>query len=789
MRNVLLIFFFVFFTQFISGQKVDLKSQWPAAWICDKDGPARDFGIFYFRKAFELREKPDTFVIHTSADNRYQLFVNEQLVTCGPLRDDIDHWKYESTDISKFLTKGKNVIAAVVWNWGAYQPDAQFSVTTAFLLLADDKKNSYVNSNESWRVLQDKSYSQIPPDKTQISGYYGAGANERVDGNRFLWHWYKKDYDDTNWNRPINFENAKPRTCIWAGKWKLTPRSLPLEKLFVQRFRRVRIAEGANIPASFPQIPCDVTIPSNTTARIVLDQGFETTAFPEMEVSGGKNSLIRLKYVEAPYSVPRPDANSKANRNEINGKYFLGLYDEYIADGGSNRIYKPLWWRAFRYIELTIITKDEPLVINDFRGIHTGYPFEQKSEFRISGNQIDTASIRKIIETGDRTLRACSHETFMDCPYYEQTQFVGDGRVEMLVSYYNYGDPLLAKNGITQFYHSLNSEGFMSARYPANSTYFIPNFSIYWIGMLYDYMMHFDDRSFVQQNIPGVRTILKYFLDRKREDGTIRRPDYHNYVDWTFPNGESPSDEKGYSALVDLHVLLALTWAEEIEKYAGSDDFAKMYSKEKLQLSQVIKNKYWKPESGLFSDIPDGKKYSQHTNSLAILCNLVSGADAQNLMKKTLEDRTLTQASIYFRFYLFEALCKSGLGNDYISHLDTWKEMLNAGVTTWPETGLVSRSECHGWGSSPNYHLLKIIMGITPSSPGFKSVHIEPCMANATNMAGAVPHYKGLIRVKYNKTGQNGLDAEVELPEGLIGDLVWNGSVKLLKPGKQIIKF
>jgi alpha-L-rhamnosidase len=89
------------------GQKVDLTQVWPAKWIIPEAAPAKEYSVHHFRKTFELDQIPDTLIVHTSGDNRYQLFVNEQLVTWGPLRGDLRHWYYESTDISSYLKPGK----------------------------------------------------------------------------------------------------------------------------------------------------------------------------------------------------------------------------------------------------------------------------------------------------------------------------------------------------------------------------------------------------------------------------------------------------------------------------------------------------------------------------------------------------------------------------------------------------------------------------------------------------------------------------------------------------------
>jgi hypothetical protein len=45
----------------------------------------------YFRPSFALDQIPYSLLIHTSGDNRYQLFVNGQLATWGPQRGDLNH--------------------------------------------------------------------------------------------------------------------------------------------------------------------------------------------------------------------------------------------------------------------------------------------------------------------------------------------------------------------------------------------------------------------------------------------------------------------------------------------------------------------------------------------------------------------------------------------------------------------------------------------------------------------------------------------------------------------------
>ena len=61
-------------------------------------------------------------------------------VCSGPARGDRLHWRYETIDIADYLIAGKNVLAALVYNYGIYKPAAQHSYQTSFILQADKAK-------------------------------------------------------------------------------------------------------------------------------------------------------------------------------------------------------------------------------------------------------------------------------------------------------------------------------------------------------------------------------------------------------------------------------------------------------------------------------------------------------------------------------------------------------------------------------------------------------------------------------------------------------------------------
>ncbi len=169
---------------------------------------------------------------------------------------------------------------------------------------------------------------------------------------------------------------------------------------------------------------------------------------------------------------------------------------------------------------------------------------------------------------------------------------------------------------------------------------------------------------------------------------------------------------------------------------------------------------------------------------LAVLGEVITGAEATEVMDRVLTDKSLSPASIYFRFYVNEAMRKAGLGERYLGELGPWRKMLALGLTTWAETDEPSRSECHAWGASPNIELFRTVLGVDSAAPGFRKVRIAPALGTLARAAGTIPHPRGDITVAYVVKGTR-LEAEVRLPEGVDGELSWHGQTRPLPAGRK----
>src|SRR5690606_32772830 len=128
------------------------REPWDAHWISVPDIFSKDYTVCHFRKSFDLKAIPDHFIVHVSADNRYKLYINEHLVSLGPASGDILNWNFETVNLSPYLKEGENVLAAVVWNFGAKRPMAQISYgRTEFIVQGNTKQERIVNTDGSWR--------------------------------------------------------------------------------------------------------------------------------------------------------------------------------------------------------------------------------------------------------------------------------------------------------------------------------------------------------------------------------------------------------------------------------------------------------------------------------------------------------------------------------------------------------------------------------------------------------------------------------------------------------------
>ena len=779
-----------------------------ASWIAPPTVPGDSFQVFHVRRSIELPAAPAHFVVHVSADNRYRLYVNGTSVSSGPQRSDITHWRFETIDLAPMLHTGRNVLAAVVWNWGAARPVAQFSYRSGFLMQGDDATTAHlVNTGPGWKLLVDSAYAPIVITNETVAGYYAAGPGERVNSRLYPWGWQTPDYDDAGWlgiaeRREAREAGSAPLAAFQGGEgaligparlrapvargtgeivgWQLEPRSIPPMDEVEQRLTSVRRASGVAATDAFLRGTGDLIVPARAHATVLLDQSHTTDAYPVIDVSGGAGGSVKLTYAEALVDAQ----GEKGNRNAIDGRTIRGVFDIFQPDGGAHRIFQPLYWRSFRYVQLDIETADAPLTIHDLHGIFTAYPLRERARFAS-----DLTWLGDVWRMDWNGARIGAFETYMDTPYYEQLQYIGDTRVQGLISLYMSGDDRLVRQAIEQFDASRIPEGLTASRYPSALEQIIPPFSLIYVAMVHDYHMLRDDAPFVRRRLAGVRGVLEWYAQHIDSTGMLAPMPYWNYVDWAhgWDEGVPPRALDGHSATITLLYAYALERAAELETDVGIAGLAAEYRRRAMAAIGATRRHAWDTDRRLFRDAAESRSFSQQTNILAVLADAVPSTDQGALMERVLDDSTLTKATYYFSFYLFEAMRHAGLADRTVEQLAPWRAMVALGLTSTPENPEPTRSDSHAWAAHPNYDLLATVLGVRPGSAGFRTVRIAPALGPLQWAEGRVPHPLGDIELHLTRGSGNRLEARVTLPAGLSGDLLWAGKQVPLRSGGQTI--
>ena len=765
---------------------------WPSEWITCPGAVARNPGVYHFRKTLALRAGAAHYVIRVSADNRFTLFVNGTRVGDGPSRGDLDHWRYETYDIAGLLKAGDNTIAATVWNYGALAPTAQMSDQTGFLVQGETLLESEADTNPTWEAREEPAQGFLAINPADLPNYYAASPGEFLDGERYDWGWQGST---SGWRQAITVGTGEPGrypkatpagTGSGVNRWFLVKDPLPpMEYTEIPVGTVVRV-EGL---AGLSGLPA--TIPAHTLAKILFDRGTMATAYPELLLSGGKGASLRVTYAEALVD----SKGQKGNRNEVANRRILGLTDTLSVDGGKGRRWEPLYWRTWRYLQVEVQTNGEALAVESLRAHFTAYPFRERGSVSASD-----PTIARIWDIGTRTAQLNAHETYMDCPYWEQLQYIGDTRIQALISYVEFGDDRLARQALDAYDQSRISEGLTQSRYPSALNQVIPTFSLYWIGMIHDYWMYRPDSGPLPDWVAHTRSVIDWYARHQRKDGLFGIMPWWNFGDWTrdFDFGVPPQDKDGGSALLSLNYMAALGDAADLEAYVRNPGLALAYRARAKAIGEAVFRVCWDKERGLLADTPAHTHFSEQTNAMGVLLDVVPKDYQASVMGSVMDHRAgggplpspgeFSPASIYFRFYVARALDHAGLSDAYLGTLGPWRGMLDLGLTTWAETAEPTRSDDHAWSAHPNFDLLTLVAGIKPSAPGFRAVSVAPHLGTLTELKATMAHPYGDVTAHYWQ-GPGVWNFDITLPPGLSGSFRWAGDTAPLEEGPNHLQF
>lgn len=501
--------------------------------------------------------------------------------------------------------------------------------------------------------------------------------------------------------------------------------------------------------ATIAPAPCGDT-------ELIIDFGRELSGFIEFDVDAPEGAILDFYLFEA------MEDGKIQHTNGLNNTL------RYFAKQGR-QTYRSVVRRGFRFMMLTVRNLRSPLKIYSVRAYLSSFPAAEVGEFRCSDYLLN-----RIWEISRDTTRLCMEDTFVDCPAYEQTFWVGDSRNEALINYYTFGAYAISRRCLLLVPKSMYRSVLPESQVPSGWQNILTAWTLLWMRACKEYYEITGEMEFVSEIYPSLMETARNFERFIDKRGLLSIVAW-NMLDW------APMDTPGSGVVTHQNALLVKALrdtaylAEVLGRREDTDYLLGFAERVKGAINEYL----WSDEKRAYIDSihADGKPspvVSLQTNAVVYLCDCAEG-DRKALIEGYLlnpPEGFVKIGSPFMSFFYFEALMKLGRLGDVLDNIrENWGYMLDHGATTCWETFGHTRSHCHAWSAAPGYFLGSYVLGVRPLEPGFKKVLIQPDLCGLAWARGSVPTPNGRIDVALRE-GEDFLDVRVRVPAGTVAEVV-----------------
>ncbi len=564
--------------------------------------------LYVFKKAFTVKKDVKSFFVRISADTRYRLYINGNELAHGPCKSTKHVKFYEELECAQALIRGKNEISILLLH---VDPQEGYIFTTAYhrnqaALYFD---GTLITNEGVEKIITDESFSVFYAKHISFTHHRycmpSLAPFEILNGD--------EDLEELRCDVLYTPDEENKYHDVWGVKeiYMLKRRQIQLlaihQKTPVRQVREYYDAEGKY--------------------NMILDAGTYTTAMLRYEFRASEGTKINLIYSECPLTRAEDGTLFKNMRDNIYGAIEYGKpdYDHYdeIYASGSAQVYEPFFYRAYRFIRVECSEKPEFFYASSAR--YT-YDFEKDTiNGGIGSFECSDKKYLKFWEVSRNTLECCTHETFVDCPYYEQQQYVGDGRFESIYAWRLSNDSSMQKKLIMDTVESLQPDGMVASTSPNMWVQILPVSSFYFINLIREYLRFTGDSRFVRSLIGIIGCSIAYFENTKNADGLINPPKGCRFIDWvkswTYGNvgGIPKGGDKRPITVINLMYAAMLKDAAGIWDACEYNGLASDYRRMHATIVDAVNHNCFHEEVGLYIDVPGEKTYSEHTAVWAII--------------------------------------------------------------------------------------------------------------------------------------------------------------------------
>lgn len=505
-----------------------------------------------FKTSFSVKEN-SKITIRITASSVYRLFVNDNLVSYGPARAAHGFYRVDVADMSPYIKKGVNiaVIEVAGYNVNSYYLLDQPAFLQAELLV-DDKIVMFTSPDcetlevreltERVQKVQRYSFQRPFIEYYRLNPLYQEWKQNPlinkndllitiVPGNKLIERgiclssltesYVKEQVSDGS----VEFDIKRIK---YVRDRSLTKISTKL-KGFKQRELDIHLSDELQ-ETKFTRLNADPILLTDKSVLFldvntyrILDFGNTVSGFIKIKVNCDSACTLYLCFdeilIDGDVDINRFSCCNAVRYDLVEGSYDLLTFEPYVL----------------KYLKL--IVKGGACKISDISVIE----YESGVNINAVYNTTNT-HLTDIYNAAIRTFKHNTTDLYMDCPSRERAGWLCDsffiGRAEHALT----GESTIEKNFLEnyllpeKFDHIPN--GMLPMCYPAdhNDGCYIPNWALWLIIELEEYMQRNGDKNLVMAFKEKIYRLLEYFNPFLNEDGLLEKLDGWVFIEWSKAN-------------------------------------------------------------------------------------------------------------------------------------------------------------------------------------------------------------------------------------------------------------
>lgn len=491
--------------------------------------------------------------LRVTGSTLYRCFLNGRFLAHGPARAGHGDFRVDEIDLAPGIRPGTNVIAIEV---------AGYNVNSYYLL----NQPSFLQAEVVDGATVLAATASNPPFHARILGDR-VQKTQRYSFQRPFTEIWRLSPDSFAWRHVPELPASPPCPLATHAPRPLLPRRVPYPD-YTERQPVARVAQGLMEPTTPPSAPWKDRSLTQIGPRLGGYPESELSSIPSLEFQAWRNRTLVAEPAAWP-SQPRFPLAPRAfviSDFGVNLTGFLGAeiearsaarvilaFDEILRDGDvdwkrlgcvnlivlelqpGRHHFESFEPYTLRYAKVVALEGDVTLHRLHLRELAN--PEVHQARFAASDPRLN-----RLFEAGRETYRQNATDIFMDCPSRERAGWLCDSFFTARTALRLSGNTVVERNFLENYLRPAGFEflptGMLPMCYPADHDdgVFIPNWSLWFVLQLEEYLQRGGRRELVDALRPRVMALLEFFRKFQNREGLLEKLPSWVFIEWSKAN-------------------------------------------------------------------------------------------------------------------------------------------------------------------------------------------------------------------------------------------------------------